>query len=75
MKVLVINGSPKGRKSNTWKLTEQFLEGMRESVKGRTEARLTKAQTGEKEIPETAERDAGEASRSEEHTSELQSPS
>ncbi|MCI8800451.1 flavodoxin family protein [Acetatifactor muris] len=62
MKVLVINGSPKGRKSNTWKLTEQFLEGMRESVKGRTEARLTKAQTGEKEIPETAERDAGEAS-------------
>ncbi|MCI9141288.1 MAG: flavodoxin family protein [Lachnospiraceae bacterium] len=31
MKVLVINGSPKGRKSNTWKLTEQFLAGMREA--------------------------------------------
>jgi len=31
MKVLVINGSPKGEKSNTNKLTKSFLEGMNES--------------------------------------------
>lgn len=29
MKVLVINGSPKGEKSNTYRLTKEFLEGMR----------------------------------------------
>lgn len=29
MKVLVINGSPKGKRSNTYKLTESFLEGMK----------------------------------------------
>ncbi len=30
MKVLVINGSPKGRNSNTYRLTKSFLEGLRE---------------------------------------------
>lgn len=30
MKVLAINGSPKGSRSNTWKLTKRFLEGMEE---------------------------------------------
>ncbi len=30
MKVLVINGSPKGRKSNTYRLTQAFLAGMAE---------------------------------------------
>lgn len=30
MNVLVINGSPKGDKSNTMKLTKAFLQGMRE---------------------------------------------
>lgn len=29
IKVLVINGSPKGTGSNTYKLTKAFLEGMR----------------------------------------------
>ncbi len=28
MKILVINGSPKGSASNTYKLTRAFLEGM-----------------------------------------------
>lgn len=28
MKVLVLNGSPRGEKSNTLKLTEAFLEGL-----------------------------------------------
>ncbi len=31
MKILVINGSPKGERSNTYQLTKAFLEGMRES--------------------------------------------
>lgn len=30
MKVLLINGSPKGERSNTWRLTSAFLEGMRD---------------------------------------------
>ena len=28
MNILVINGSPKGERSNTWRLTRAFLEGM-----------------------------------------------
>jgi len=31
VKILVINGSPKGERSNTYQLTKAFLEGMRES--------------------------------------------
>ncbi len=31
MKILVINGSPKGERSNTYQLTKAFLEGMGES--------------------------------------------
>jgi len=33
MKILVLNGSPKGSRSNTYKLTKAFLAGMRESTK------------------------------------------
>lgn len=32
MKILVINGSPKGSKSNTYKLTKSFLKGMEEGA-------------------------------------------
>lgn len=28
MKILAINGSPKGKRSNTWRLTSAFLEGI-----------------------------------------------
>ncbi len=31
MKILVINGSPRGKQSNTWQLSMSFLAGMRES--------------------------------------------
>ncbi len=31
MNILVLNGSPKGEKSNTYRLTKAFLEGIRES--------------------------------------------
>lgn len=31
MKVLAINGSPKGERSNTWQLTKAFMDGMRDS--------------------------------------------
>ena len=30
-KVLVINGSPKGKTSNTFKLTETFLDGLQQA--------------------------------------------
>lgn len=33
MKILVINGSPRGRGSNTYKLTEAFLEGIKSKTK------------------------------------------
>lgn len=32
MRILVINGSPKGNKSNTYKLTKSFLQGMEEGT-------------------------------------------
>lgn len=32
MNILIINGSPKGAKSNTYKLTTAFLEGMKEEL-------------------------------------------
>lgn len=38
MKVFVINGSPKGSKSNTYQLTKAFLAGMRENAEAAEEA-------------------------------------
>ena len=32
MKILVINGSPKGDRSNTWKLTQSFIDGIRSQL-------------------------------------------
>lgn len=37
MKILVINGSPKGSGSNTYKLTKAFLAGMEESAEAADE--------------------------------------
>ena len=31
MRVLVLNGSPKGDKSNTYRLTSAFLDGLRQT--------------------------------------------
>lgn len=33
MNILAINGSPKGSRSNTWKLTTAFLKGVKQSLK------------------------------------------
>ena len=38
MKILAINGSPKGERSNTWQLSKSFLEGMAQAIK--TEIRI-----------------------------------
>ena len=32
MNILVINGSPKGAASNTYRLTSAFLDGMRQGI-------------------------------------------
>ena len=32
MNILVINGSPKGLGSNSYRLTEAFLEGMKQTI-------------------------------------------
>lgn len=38
MKILAINGSPKGGRSNTYQLTRAFIEGMRESTEAAGES-------------------------------------
>lgn len=38
MKILVINGSPKGSRSNSYQLTKAFLAGMKESLENKNEA-------------------------------------
>lgn len=40
MKVLVINGSPKGKNSNSYKLTKAFLEGMKQGERETEESRI-----------------------------------
>ena len=32
MRILAINGSPKGERSNTWQLTQAFLDGVTERL-------------------------------------------
>ena len=32
MNILVINGSPKGKRSNTYRMTQAFVEGMQQAV-------------------------------------------
>lgn len=44
MKVLVINGSPKGERSNTYQLTQAFLAGMAESGEALERRELTVSQ-------------------------------
>ena len=39
MKILVINGSPKGDKSNTYKLTKAFLAGIQEGAEEKSNAK------------------------------------
>lgn len=47
MKVLAVNGSPKGRASNTWKLTQAFLKGMERAAQEADEAlQVTEVDTG-----------------------------
>ena len=38
MKILVINGSPKGKRSNSLRLTEAFLKGLSDACEGKGEA-------------------------------------
>lgn len=46
MNILVINGSPKGTKSNTYKLTKAFLAGMEQAEKGK-KAEITEISTSQ----------------------------
>lgn len=41
MNILVINGSPKGKKSNTYRLTDAFLRGVRQAEKDAVIEELT----------------------------------
>lgn len=51
MNILVINGSPKGTRSNTWKLTTAFLEGLKQSLSETgTEARVEELQVNRLDI-------------------------
>lgn len=51
MNILVINGSPKGTRSNTWKLTIAFLEGLKQSLsKTGTEAQVEELQVNRLDI-------------------------
>ena len=51
MKILAINGSPKGNRSNTWKLTKRFLEGMAAGIRENAEASPV-GQNGERPLRE-----------------------
>ncbi len=42
MKILIINGSPKGKKSNTFKLTESFISGISEKTETECEEIIVK---------------------------------
>ncbi|MBD5460857.1 MAG: NAD(P)H dehydrogenase [Lachnospiraceae bacterium] len=44
MKILVINGSPKGKRSNTYRLTESFLEGIKQGALGTEEISVEEIQ-------------------------------
>lgn len=50
MNILAINGSPKGGRSNTWKLTKHFLEGMEEGLGEDGEFRLEELQVNRMDI-------------------------
>lgn len=51
MNILVINGSPKGTRSNTWKLTTAFLEGLKQSLSETgTEAQVEELQVNRLDI-------------------------
>lgn len=50
MKVLVINGSPKGKRSNTYRLTEAFLEGMKQGAHPAEEVCVEEIQVKEMDL-------------------------
>ena len=54
MNILLINGSPKGKRSNSLRLANSFIEGFKEGYKSKNEAIITNDEMHEASMKEGA---------------------